>query len=460
MRVSIYGVLAIICSLSSTWASTLQQALTNTYNSNPEFKEKQEAIKGEHEKIVQALAGWRPTINLIGNMTLGKQINSGNNKDNPNTSTPSDKASNTKEGGIELRQNLFAGGSTLAQTRGAENMIRLAWANLHSSEQSILLNAIQAFLELVSKYIQVDLHKANKEALSKNLEDAQEKLRVGEETRTQLANAQANFADADAKLQKVTAELEGAKATYEKVTGLKAPLELAKPIPFQNVPKTMEECLEIAEVESPDIIAAQFEHLAAQADVDKATSGLLPNVDFVASSTRQESRTDTNYLGKPNPGSKDYVTNNQIMVQAKVPLYEGGAIRSQRRQALEVTSQKRIAIDKIRRQIKEQVRQAWQNYKTAKNNIENYQKQVEAAQISLDGTTQEMNVGSKVLLDVLNARRALLEAQLALVEASKSYCLESYRLLAVIGRLTAKNLKLEVDYFDPQSHYQQVRDYL
>ena len=458
MRVFVYSVLVVMFGLSSAWSGTLQQALTNTYNCNPEFKEKQEAIKAEHEKIVQALAGFRPTIDLKGNMTLGKQLNSGNSKNAGGT--VSDKISNTREGGIELRQNLFAGGSTLAETRGAENIIRAAWSGLHSSEQEILLKAVQAYLELLSKYIQVDLHKSNKEALGKSLEDAQEKLRVGEETRTQLANAQARFADADAKLQKAVAELEGSKATYEKVTGLKAPLEMTKPTAFQVLPKTLEEALEIAETESPDVIAAQFEHLAAQAEAERITGGLLPNVDFVASSTRQEFRTDSNYQGKALPGSKDYVTNNQISVQAKVPLYEGGAIRSKRRKALEEASKKRIAIDSTRRKTREQVQQVWQNYQAAKNNIENYQKQVEAAQISLDGTTQEMNVGSKVLLDVLNARNALLEAQLNLVEASKSYCFESYRLLAVIGRLTAKNLKLEVDYFDPQSHYQQVRDYL
>ena len=460
MRVFVYSVLVVMFGLSSAWSGTLQQALTNTYNCNPEFKEKQEEIKAEHEKIVQALAGFRPEISLNGNMTLSARNNSGNNKDNSRSSTPSGTTDNTRSAGIEFRQNLYKGGATLAQTRGSENIIRAAWSGLHSSEQDILLKAVQAYLELLSRYIQVDLHKSNKEALGKSLEDAQEKLRVGEETRTQLANAQGRFAEADAKLQKAVAELEGAKATYEKVTGLKAPLEMTKPTAFQVLPKTLEEALEIAETESPGIIAAQFEHLAAQAEAERITGGLLPKVDFVASSTRNESRNGSNSYGVDNPNSKDYYTNNQIGVQATVPLYEGGAVRSQRRQALESASQKRIAIDSVRRKTREQVQQVWQNYQAAKNNIENYQKQVEAAQISLDGTTQEMNVGSKVLLDVLNARNALLQAQLDLVGASKDYCFESYRLLAVIGRLTAKNLKLEVDYFDPQSHYQQVRDYL
>ncbi|RZI46660.1 TolC family outer membrane protein [Candidatus Finniella inopinata] len=457
MRALISTIL-LATSLSSAWSATLQQALVNTYNQNPEFKEKQETVKSEHEKIVQALAGWRPTIELSTNMALNKQVNSGNLKDKDFISSyPSSYEGNTRSGTVQLKQNLYKGGGTLAQTRGAENAIRAAWSSLQVTEQKVLLEAIEAYLELLSKFIKVDLYKSNKQALSKNLEDAQEKLRVGEETRTQLANAQKGFADADAKLQQTVAELEGAKATYERITGLKTPQELTKPKAFQHLPKTMEEAFEIAESESPSIIFAQFEHLAAQAEAERITGGLLPTVDFVASSTRNESRTGQNVYGTDSAKSKDYYTNNQVAVQASVPLYEGGTIRSQRRKALEDASQKRIAIDTARLKIKEQVRQVWENYQAAKNNIDNYQKQVEASQVSLDGTTQEMNVGSKVLLDVLNAQRDLLQAQLALVDASKSYCLESYRLLSVIGRLTAKNLKLEVDYFDPQSHYQEIR---
>lgn len=439
------------------WSATLNQALTNTYNTNPEFKDKQEAIKAEHEKIVQALAGWRPTVDMSANMTLGKQINSGNSKDQPNLNTPSGKKNNTHEGSINIRQNLYTGGGTLAQTSLAENSIRAGWANLQATEQTVLLSAIQSYLELLSKYKQVELYKANKAALLKNLEDAQEKKRVGEETITQLANAQARFADADAQLQNNEAQLEGAKATFERITGLKAPTKMEKPVAFQHSWQTLEEVLRTASEENPSVIASQFDHLTAQAEADRITSGLLPTIDLVGSASRQESRTNLSYTGITNQSSNDYVTNHQIAIQAKVPLYEAGSIRSQRRQALETASQKRMAIETVRRQTMEQAIQIWQNYLAAKNNIQNYQKQVEAAQISLEGTTQEMNVGSKVLLDVLNAQRDLLQAQLALVEAEKTYFYESYRLLAIIGRLNAKTLKLEVDYFDPQTHYQNIR---
>ena len=251
----------------------------------------------------------------------------------------------------------------------------------------------------------------------------------------------------------------GSKATYERIVGLKAPVHMEKAGAFENLPKTLEEVLQTAGEENPTIIAAQFDHLTAQSEADRVGSNLLPTVDLVGSSSRQETRSDLNYTGIVNQNTANYATNHQVAIQAKVPLYEAGTVRSQKRQALEIASQKRIAIETVRRQIIEQAIQIWQNYTAAKNNIQNYQKQVEAAQISLEGTTQEMNVGSKVLLDVLNAQRDLLQAQLALVEAEKTYFYESYRLLAIIGRLNAKTLKLDVDYFDPQSHYQKVRGY-
>ena len=112
---------------------------------------------------------------------------------------------------------------------------------------------------------------------------------------TQLANAQARFAEADAQLQNAIAELESAKTTYERTTNLKAIDKMAKPESLLNLPQTLEEALEIAIQENPDIIAAHFEHLGARADIDRVTSDLLPNIDLVGSASRQESRGSNHY---------------------------------------------------------------------------------------------------------------------------------------------------------------------
>lgn len=436
-------------------AQTIDAAIIGAYKNNPDLEQRRHGVLAAHEQYVQATAGWRPQLHANANITGSKKVSSGTSKNQGTTIGSAGGTSNTRQGGLTLSQNLYQGGSTNASISKADQGVRSAWASLQSAEQGTLFNAVKAFLDLLSQYSVVELRKGSKAAYQKEYEAAVEKRNIGEETQTQVANAEAKLADAEANLRSAEAQLEGLKATYSQITGLQPAAQLKKPEPPAGLlPVDLQSAIQIAKDQHPDVVSAQFDHLAAQSETESIGGKLLPTVDLEASTTRNESRTRSSVTTSKDYHSNDMYTNNQVMLQIKVPLYEGGAIRSQKRQAHETAVQKRVAIENAKTQVVQAVIQAWQNYQAAKSNIENYQKQVKATEVSLEGTKQEMAVGSKILLDVLNAQAALLEAQLKLVQAEQAYILEAYRLMASVGLLSAKHLKLPVEYFNPEIHYQ------
>ncbi len=440
-------------------AQTINAAIIGAYKNNPALQQQRYAVLAAHEQYVQATAGWRPTVDASASMTEAKKIASGTTKETSSYPGFSGGTSNTRQGALTLNQNLYQGGQTTASISKADQSVRSAWASLQSTEQDTLFKAVKAFLDLLSQYAQVELYKASKIAYQKNYEAAVEKRNIGEETQTQVANAEAKLAEAEANLRTAEAQLEGLKATYTQITGLQPAAQLKKPEPPSSLlPGDLQSAVQLAKDQHPDVIAAQFDHLAAQSETERIGGGLLPVVDLQAQTTRNEARSRLEVGNSAQDAHyNDMYTNNQLMLQVKVPLYEGGAIRSQKRQAHETAVQKRVAIENARTQVVQLVVQGWQNYQAAKKNIENYQKQVNASEVSLEGTKQEMAVGSKILLDVLNAQAALLEAQLKLVQAEQAYILEAYRLMSAVGLLNAKYLKLPIEYFNPELHYQVTR---
>lgn len=434
----------------------IEHALVSAYQNNQELLEKRQEVLAKHESIVQALASFRPSVNLSGEVNRSVTAKSGDQKNLGATASGADEVN--RKGTITLTQNIFAGGSSVAQYKGTDYSIKSAWSSLLASEQGVLFQAAQAFLELASKQSEVEVHKANVEAMRHNYESALAKMKTGEETLTQVSLAEGKWAEASSRLASATAEVNAARATYERITGVAAPFRCNKPGHITNVPKSFEDMLNCALEINPHLIAAQFDLKAAKQEKKKYTGAMLPKVDLTARSFRSEGHSSgTSILTPKVSQSKDYTTNNEVGVSVMVPLYDGGSLRSQRRQASEVAIGKRITIERVKQQIIEQAKQAWQNYQTAKENVGLTHKQVKAQVDALNGTKREMEVGSKILLDVLNAQSALLEAELRLINAEKVMLLESYKILLAMGLLSVQYLKLPVEPFDPIANYQKVK---
>ena len=149
---------------------------------------------------------------------------------------------------------------------------------------------------------------------------------------------------------------------------------------------------------------------------------------------------------------------SQIIATLSIPIYQQGAVSSRLREAKQEAAQRRLEYGDQRRVAIEATRTAWEDLETARARIDAFRIEIESSEIALEGVRQEANVGSRTVLDVLDAEQELLDAQVNLVRAERDEFVAATELAAALGKLTAKEYNLNVDYYDELEHYNKVRD--
>ena len=437
--------------------STLADALAAAYVNNNGLLQKRQELMYKHETIAQKKADYLPSVTSEIGLKGNKSLTSGSNKDkNPGSYTSSSRTSG-RTGNVTIQQNLFAGGSTVAAVLSADQTIRGLWADLLANEQKTFSEVIKAYLDLISKISKVDVYKANNVALKKSYETAFEKHSIGEEPLTQVAIAESKLAGAEAELRTAEADVIGAKATLAALIGTEV-INIAKPNAPTNLPQTLEASISMATDNNPAVIKAQFDHKAAEADIDEVEGKYyLPRIDLQAKSARDEPSVRSIYnVPSGDVRNSSNVTDHSVGVTMSYNLYSGGRYSSKKRELHDTAVSKRIAIEGAKTDIAGSVKSTFESYHAAKTNIDNYKKQVKAAEVALEATRQEMEVGTKVLLDVLNAQAELVKAQLGFIDAEKNFFQFAYQMVSLLGGLHAKAMKLTVNYFDPVAHYDNI----
>jgi outer membrane protein len=268
-------------------------------------------------------------------------------------------------------------------------------------------------------------------------------------TRTDVAQAESSLAQATA--QRITAEgnLETSRAAYTRQVG-HPPGRLVMPRERPVLPATREEALALAAADNPAIIAASFTELAARDNVDLVRGQLLPQVSIIG---------DLNRNTGPSFSLRNSRTDSaSVIARLTMPLYEGGSVWSQTRQAEQTVGQRRSQMDDQRRVSVQDATRAWETLLAARAAIASFGAAVRAAQIALEGTQQEALVGSRTVLDVLIAEQQLFTTQSQLVTAQHDAALQEYLLAAATGRLIAPELRLPVKLYDMDLHYRSVKD--
>ncbi len=444
---------------SVTQTSTLAGALISAYQNNNSIEAKRREVLASHAKITDARAGFFPTIDLQGSLSGNRTKYDADARPTSGAYKTDSQLSHSLSGQITLKQNLFAGGSTLAAITSAEKGIRSNWAALMSNEQQLFSQVIDAYLTLIMKEATVDARKAYRDSMQKNYETSFERQKIGEETVTQVAIAEAQLMKADAELRTAEAEVVAAKATYQQIT-LSAPSKLVTPDLPTGLPTTLQKAIDLASDNNPQLLQARYTHESAVASIDQANAQLFsPSVNVEASASRQANNQRTvGIQEKATVGSRAWTRQNAGSVSLNVtyPLYAGGRYSSQRRAAHDTALSKRFEIENTKTQLEAQIKSTFESLNAAKSNIENYNKQVKAGELSVSAIKQELEVGTKVLKDVLDQESNLLNAKIGLLQAENLHLKTAYKLVELLGGLHAKALKLDVPYFDPKAHYDNV----
>lgn len=450
MKLGMKAILAattVLAGTSMASAETLKEALAAAYASNPQLMAQRAALRATDEGVAAANAGFLPQVNGTGTFTRGNIDRSIG--DNP--AFPIDVNQDTYT--INVDQNLFNGFQDRANRKQAIRTVRASREQLASVEQQVLLDAVTAYMNVLRDEAVVELNKNNIQVLERQLQASRDRFRVGEVTRTDVAQSEARLEGAKSTLLSSEATLAGSRAQYQRVIG-RTPATLETPSEKPELPSTLDDAIEIAVAESPNVKAARFNEEAARYAVNSAKGALLPSLGVRGSYTHREGITS-------NPADASVVDliddQTTVSVQLSVPLYNGGARHSTVRRAKQVRSQRMMEIYQAERVAQEQALIAWDNYRASKGQILSSEAQVRANEIALEGVRQEAYVGSRTTLDVLNAEQELLNSRVALVRAQRNESVAAYSLVSSIGRLTARDIGLGVDLYDEEAYYEKVR---
>jgi len=429
---------------AATGPRTLQEALAAAYSNNPGLQAARAKLRATDESVPQALAGWRPTVVLSGNTGYAdgiSRIRSGG------VWRKNEATRDVAVGQATLTQPLYRGGRTRSSTNQAENKVMAERARLIAAEQQVFTDTVNAYVSVIQTSQILALNVNNEQVLRRQLQATNDRFRVGEITRTDVAQAEAALASATALRQTAEGNLAVARATYARVVGAE-PGELVPPQPLRLPVKTLQDAVGMAATNNPTVVAALFDDAAAKDAVDVAFSALMPQISLSASGTT------TNNSLQPHTSANG----GQVLATLSVPLYQGGAEHSGVRQARQTQQQTRKQVDDARRSAIQLATQAWATLDSARATVESTRTAIRANRIALEGVTREALVGSRTTLDVLNAQQAVLNSEVTLVQNLASLLVASHSVTAALGRLTARDLNLAVPLYDETAYYEAVRD--
>jgi outer membrane protein/adhesin transport system outer membrane protein len=438
-------------------APAFAQSLTDTlglaYTQSTQLSGQRAQQRATDEQVPQALSNWRPTVTLSGSITRTRDYY------NPGYFNNTGSAYNTaKQVGVQVTEHLYRGGRTVAQTSQATNTVKAGQSQLKNTEQTVLLAAATAYLDVYRDQATVDLTANNEAVLKRQLDAETDRFRVGEVTRTDVALSEASYEQARSQHTTAIGQLATDRATFQRIVG-QAPQKLVQGEFKYPLPANLEEAVAQAEETNPNVVAAVYTERAARDSVDVAQGARLPQVDLVASLNHIEPG--------PNPGSSSTfgagvksVDEPSVAVQGTWPIYTGGLASSQVREAKQTANQNLIAIEEAKREARQAAISAWEQLTAAKASVEALTAQVKAAQIGAEGTRQQALVGTSTVLDSLTAEQNLLQAQVNLVSAQHDVLVDSFTVLSAIGGLTARDLGLAVQVYDPQVNQDKVGDKL
>lgn len=353
-----------------------------------------------------------------------------------------------REASIRVDQTLFNGFRTANGVRQAEAQVLGGREALRNLEQTVLLDAATAYMDVLRDTAILDLQRNNVEVLQQQLAQTQHRFGVGEITRTDVAQAEARLSAGRAQTSLAKANLRASLARYRQMIGT-VPGTLAPGIAVDRLlPKTPDAAVEIALAGHPGVMAALHAVDAAESEVKMTEGELYPSVGLTGAVSQ---RYDMETRG-------DSQMSASMVARLTVPIYEGGEVYARTRQAKETAGQRRIEAEIARNEVRAAVLTAWGVLEAASAQIIATRLQIQSSEIALAGVREEARVGQRTTLEVLNAQQELLNARIALVMAQRDRVVGSYALLAAIGRLSAATLGLPTRHYEPRRHFDQVKD--
>ena len=443
------GAAAMTISTTATAATTtLREALIETYNANPTIMAQRATLRSLDNGVDIARAAGRPQVSAT----------AGVNQD-VLTSNIAGRNGRDFSAGADVSLPLYAGGQVRNSVRAANVRVEAGRADLRATEGGIFTEAVAAYMDVIRDRMIVNLNQSQVRVLETNLQATRDRFEVGDLTRTDVAQSEARLALARSTLSTAEGRLETSEENFARVIG-DTPGDLQPPPPLPELPGTPDQAVQIALANNGDLAAIAARARAAGFDVAAVRGERLPTISAV-SSTRYFNalgRADES-AGVPDGTLPNSTTTAGVGLSLRMPLYQGGAAGARVRQAQAIRSQLIEQSIEIERLVVANTRSAFANFQAANAAIASNEIAVAANQLALEGTRAEQTVGTRNVLDVLNAEQELLNSQVALVTARRDAYVAGFQLLNTMGRAEAEDLNLDGGpLYDPQVHYDRYSD--
>ena len=441
------GVAAMTMSgMANATVQNMREALIKTYNANPTLMAERASLRATDEGVAIARAGSRPQVST--SVGVDQEVF----RDN----LPGVRGRNLNATG-QISLPLYAGGRVRNSIRAANTRVEAGRADLRGTEGDIFTQAVAAYMDVIRDRMIVNLNEGQVRVLETNLQATRDRFEVGDLTRTDVAQSEARLALARSNLALARGRLEASEETFNAVIG-DVPGDLQPPPPLPQFPGTADQAVQIALSNNADLASIAAQARAAGFDVRVARGGRLPTVSAV-STTRYDNSLGTADDGPGLELAPNTTTSSGIGLSFSLPLYQGGEASARVRQAQAIRSQLIETAIAVERNVVADTRAAFAAYEAALEAIESNEIAVAANQLALEGTRAEQTVGTRNVLDVLNAEQELLNSQVALVTARRDAYVAGFQLLNVMGQAEAEDLNLEGGpLYDPQVYYDRYSD--
>ncbi|MFY9211357.1 MAG: TolC family outer membrane protein [Aestuariivita sp.] len=422
------------------WAENLADALVGAYNTSNLLEQNRALLRAADEDVAISMAALRPVLDFVTN--ISRSLNETEIRGIPAT----DRQVTASTMSLSASMLIWDNGRSNLNTQAAKELVLATRAALLSIEQQVLLRGVAAYMNVLRANEFVDLGQNNVRVLSQELRAAQDRFDVGEVTRTDVALAESRLAEARSNLAVAQGDQVNAQQEYLTVVG-RLPGNLSPPPGLPALPANIDAGKAIAVRNHPDVIQAQHQVAASELTVMAQEAGLGPTVSVTGSLSITESRND---ISNSDSSSIGLNYNQRI--------YQGGALAAGIRRAMAQRDASRASLLSARDVVAQGVATGLVRLRVAQATLVATDERIRAAQVAFDGVREEATLGARTTLDVLDAEQELLDARARRIAAQTELQIAAYQILAAQGALTAQNLNLAVQVYDPAAYYNQVKN--
>ena len=419
------GYLFLMCS-GNLLALTLEEAISESLNNNLSIKMENSTLGIAEENLLQSKADFLPSISLSG--SISETETSGISSQSGISSSDYELSPSSKS--IILSQTIFNGFGRAYSLQSSKSELELQKLNKFKTEQDITLETIEAYFNILASEKTLKSYEDNFKTVSERFSSTKKEFEVGLSSKTDVAQAEAYYNAAKIDMLNAKISHQNIKNAFNNLVGTE-PNNLSFSSINGFLPKSFSEFNELVISNNLSIKMAQSNLDIKSSNVGVAKSAYYPQVNLTATKSELDEFSST----------VDEITNEEIEATISWPIFNKGKSSSTVRQAEKLKNRYMILLQKTQQDTLTLASNIWQKYSISKDTLDAANLSYLASQTAFEGTKIEQEVGERTVLDVLNSRQSLLNAEIKLFNEQKNQEVIKAQVMYLAGILTLENIK-------------------